>query len=99
KVSADIVLLGERLTPLTGAVETSRIMLRIIRENIAWAVCYNAAAVPLAAGGWLEPWMAAVGMSLSSLLVVLNALRLLRVGRTNAHALPQPRPTAAESHA
>jgi len=98
KVSADIVLLGERLAPLAGAIESSRGMLRIIRQNMTWAVFYNAAAVPLAAGGWLEPWMAAIGMSLSSLLVVLNALRLLKVRR--AGAAPQLRPAArAELHA
>jgi hypothetical protein len=79
KVSADLILLGDRLAPLTLAVNTARRTLRVIRQNIAWAVLYNAAAVPLALGGWLQPWMAAVGMSASSLLVVLNAMRLLRL--------------------
>ena len=51
---------------------------RIIRQNIAWAILYNLAAVPLAVSGLLAPWMAAIGMSLSSLIVVLNALRLHR---------------------
>jgi Cu2+-exporting ATPase len=54
---------------------------RIIRQNLVWAVFYNATAVPLAALGWLQPWMAAIGMSVSSLLVVLNAMRLVRVSR------------------
>ena len=48
-------------------------------ENIAWAIGYNLLALPLAASGALTPWMAAVGMALSSLLVTLNALRLARV--------------------
>ena len=80
KVSADLVLLGEGLAGLPCAVEVSRRLLRIIRENLGWAVLYNATAVPLAASGWIEPWMAALGMSASSLLVVLNAMRLLDRG-------------------
>jgi Cu2+-exporting ATPase len=78
KVSADIVMLGEGLAPLARGIQTARRSMRIIRQNIAWAVVYNAAAVPLAASGWLQPWMAAIGMSASSLLVSLNAMRLLR---------------------
>ena len=78
KVSADMVMLGENLAPLAQGIETARRCMRIIRENIAWAVLYNAAAVPLAASGQLQPWMAAIGMSMSSLLVTLNAMRLLR---------------------
>jgi Cu2+-exporting ATPase len=50
----------------------------IIRENFAWAILYNLLAMPMATLGLLAPWMAAIGMSLSSLLVVLNALRLKR---------------------
>jgi Cu2+-exporting ATPase len=52
-------------------------MLRVIRENLLWAAAYNLVAVPAAASGQLQPWIAAVGMSASSLLVVANALRLL----------------------
>jgi Cu2+-exporting ATPase len=101
KVSADLVLLGEGLGPLVGAVETSRRMLRVIRQNLTWALLYNLVAVPLAASGRLEPWMAALGMSMSSLLVVLNAMRLPVVtGPTpapQALAAPQlaPRTTRA----
>ncbi len=78
KVSADLILMGQDLAPLVAGVDTARWTLRIIRQNFLWAVVYNAVAVPLAAAGWLQPWMAAIGMSGSSLLVVLNALRLLR---------------------
>jgi P-type Cu2+ transporter len=78
RVSADLVLLGEGLGALVRAVEISRRLLRIVRQNLAWAVLYNLTAVPLAASGWIEPWMAALGMSASSLLVVLNAMRLLQ---------------------
>jgi len=77
RVSADVILLGDGLGGLVAGVDTARRMLRIIRENLAWAVIYNATAVPLAASGVLQPWMAAIGMSMSSLLVVLNALRIL----------------------
>jgi P-type Cu2+ transporter len=98
KVSADIVLLGQGLGPLALAVETSRRMMRIIRQNLVWAAFYNATAVPLAAAGWLKPWMAAVGMSASSLLVVLNATRLL--AHHDGHEPTAPRlPSAAQEAA
>jgi Cu2+-exporting ATPase len=87
RVSAGLILPGEVLAPLIDGVETARRMRRIIRQNLAWAVLYNATAVPIAAAGWLSPWMAAAGMSLSSLLVVLNAMRLLGDGGTRAPSL------------
>jgi Cu2+-exporting ATPase len=83
KVSADLVLLGDALAPLAGGIEAARRTMRIIRQNLAWAVIYNLAAVPMAAMGLLQPWMAALGMSASSLLVVLNAMRLLK-GRASS---------------
>ena len=90
KVSADVVLLGGSLAPLVAGVETARRCMRVIRQNMTWAIIYNAAAVPLAASGWLQPWMAAVGMASSSLLVVLNAMRLLeRPVRRIAARTPQ----------
>jgi P-type Cu2+ transporter len=78
KVSADMVLLGSALAPLAAGIETARRTLGVIRQNMWWAVLYNAIAVPIAAAGWLAPWAAALGMSASSLLVTLNAMRLLR---------------------
>ena len=77
--SADMVLLSENLKHLVTGVEMSRQTLRIIRQNFAWAIGYNLLAVPLAVMGLIAPWMAAIGMSLSSLVVVLNALRLRKV--------------------
>jgi Cu2+-exporting ATPase len=75
---ADMVLLSEHLPHLTEGVSMARRMLRIIRQNLAWALLYNLLAVPLAVTGHVAPWMAAIGMSASSLLVVVNALRLKR---------------------
>ena len=54
---------------------------QLIRQNLTWAVLYNASVMPLAVSGALKPWMAALGMSFSSLLVVANAARLVREGR------------------
>ena len=67
---------------------------RVIRQNIGWAIIYNLLAVPLAAAGALEPWMAAIGMSLSSLVVVVNALRLQR-GELNMTGSRQKSDTSA----
>lgn len=78
QTSAGIIMLGESLAPLTTAVEMSRKTMRIVRQNLAWAIVYNALALPLAAAGFVPPWLAAIGMSVSSLVVVLNALRLNR---------------------
>jgi P-type Cu2+ transporter len=88
RVSADLILLGDGLGGLVAGVDTARRMLSIIRENLAWAVIYNLTAVPLAASGVLQPWMAAIGMSMSSLLVVLNALRILSPALPRAPGTP-----------
>lgn len=76
QTTADMVLLTSHLEVVVGAVNTARRALSIIRQNIGWAIGYNMLALPLAAMGSIAPWMAALGMSLSSLLVVANALRL-----------------------
>jgi Cu2+-exporting ATPase len=81
QASADMVLLSEHLPHVAEGVVMARRMLAIVRENLAWALLYNLVAVPLAAAGLVLPWMAAIGMSASSLLVVVNALRLKRVSR------------------
>jgi Cu2+-exporting ATPase len=74
--AADLLLLHESLASLPLAVATARRALRVMRQNLIWALGYNLAAVPLAALGLISPWLAALGMSLSSLGVVLNARRL-----------------------
>jgi Cu2+-exporting ATPase len=76
RVSADAVLLSEHLSEIQHAIAHSRFAVRVIRQNFAWALCYNAVVLPLAALGLMTPWMAAIGMSVSSLVVVMNALRL-----------------------
>ena len=78
QASADLVALRGDLTTLPFAVRTARRTTAIIRQNLIWSAGYNLVSLPLAALGWVPPWLAAVGMSASSLLVVLNALRLAR---------------------
>ena len=76
RASADIVLLGNDLLALPRGVALARKTMKIVRQNLGWAFAYNFLAIPLAMMGWVTPWMAGIGMSLSSILVVLNALRL-----------------------
>jgi Cu2+-exporting ATPase len=77
---ADIILTGRDLAPLATAAAVSRLTLRVVRQNLAWATLYNLLALPLAATGLVTPLSAAAGMSLSSIVVVANALRLVRSG-------------------
>ncbi len=74
--ASDFLLLTDSLSALARGVVTARRMHKVIRQNLCWAVAYNLAAVPLAALTVVPPWLAAIGMSASSLLVVLNARRL-----------------------
>lgn len=78
QLHADCVLLGDGLQPLAEAVDAAGATLRVIRQNLAWAMCYNLAAIPAAALGLLNPWLSGIGMAASSAAVVLNALRLRR---------------------
>jgi Cu2+-exporting ATPase len=79
KTSADAVLLSNRLDALAQAFSLARRTRRVIIENLLWAALYNGLMLPFAALGWITPVWAAVGMSISSLTVVLNALRLTRL--------------------
>jgi Cu2+-exporting ATPase len=85
QLKADAVLLNGQLIQLVEALKTSRQTRRIIRQNLAWALAYNLCALPLAAAGMVPPWLAAIGMSASSLLVVLNALRLGKASTTQSY--------------
>ena len=77
QAQADLVLLSGRLQGLVDALDIAQRTWRIVRQNLAWAVAYNLVALPLAVAGVVTPWLAGLGMGTSSLLVVLNALRLL----------------------
>lgn len=78
KSRADVLLLSDRLGALTSLVQVGRKMLTIMRQNLLWAALYNLTAIPLAAFGFAPPWLAAIGMASSSLLVLANATRVLR---------------------
>lgn len=78
KSKADVLMLTEQLSQLSKLFEIGARFRRILRQNLAWAVGYNFIAIPLAMTGLATPWMAALGMSASSLLVMANAGRLLR---------------------
>ena len=73
---ADFVLLSSRVGDVAWAHRVARDAMRVLRQNLAWAVGYNAVCVPLALLGWFPPWAAGLGMAGSSLFVVLNALRV-----------------------
>jgi Cu2+-exporting ATPase len=75
---ADAVLFNGRLSAVADSARTAEHTMQIIRQNLCWATLYNAAAIPAAAFGLLNPWLSGVGMALSSAVVVFNALRLRR---------------------
>ena len=75
--AADVVVRAPRVGAIADAIGLSRATMRRVRENLALAVLYNAVAIPLAALGWLDPLTAAIAMSLSSVAVTSNAVRLL----------------------
>ena len=75
---ADVIVLSDRIEDLPLLFDTARRTLAIVRQNLRWALAYNAVSVPLALAGWLPPWLAGIGMAASSLVVVVNALRLTR---------------------
>lgn len=77
---ADAVLTSESLQPLSAALTLSYKASTIMKQNLIWAFVYNVIAIPVAMLGWVNPWIAGIGMSLSSLAVTLNAWRLRKVG-------------------
>jgi Cu2+-exporting ATPase len=85
---ADVVVLSNRLMDVFALIGMGRKTIRIVNQNLRWALAYNLVGVPLAMLGWLSPFLAGVGMALSSLGVVLNALRLSRRSSAVAEALP-----------
>ncbi|MGF1756254.1 HAD-IC family P-type ATPase, partial [Vibrio makurazakiensis] len=78
KASADMILLGDRLDKLLDSRLLALKTRKIIRENLAWSLGYNLLILPLAVAGLVAPYIAVVGMSASSIIVVSNSLRLLK---------------------
>ena len=78
RAHADAVITSNRLADLDVARRIAQRTRRVVRQNLAWAAAYNALSVPLALSGHLPPWAAGLGMALSSLVVIGNALRLSR---------------------
>jgi Cu2+-exporting ATPase len=77
--AADMILINNHVIHIYNGYQIARKTLQIIKQNLGWALLYNITAIPAAATGHVEPWLAAIGMSASSLVVVLNALRLNRI--------------------
>ncbi|COS40631.1 copper-transporting ATPase [Streptococcus pneumoniae] len=77
--AADITILGGDLSLLSQTINISQLTMRNIRQNLIWAFGYNIAGIPIAALGLLAPWIAGAAMTLSSVSVVTNALRLKRI--------------------
>ena len=101
QAKSDFIVLGGQLLAVGTLVAQARRTQRIVRQNLAWAAAYNAVCVPLAAAGWMPPWLAGLGMAASSLLVVANAARLARIpagpaggGEAGAGAAPLARQSA-----
>jgi Cu2+-exporting ATPase len=96
---SDLVLVSGGLDGLREALHTAQRTMRVVRQNLAWAVAYNLVALPLAVAGYVTPWLAGLGMAGSSLLVVANALRLLpgrdAAGATHATGVGEAGRTAA----
>jgi len=76
KLNSDAVLLNSHMSVLNIAFQSAYRTRKIIKQNMSWAICYNLLMLPMAAMGWIPPYFAALGMSLSSLIVVFNSLRL-----------------------
>ena len=78
RAQSDFVVLGEQLMAIPQAQAQSRETMRVVRQNLGWAAAYNIVGVPMAMVGWMPPWAAGLGMAVSSLVVVANAMRLAR---------------------
>jgi Cu2+-exporting ATPase len=96
QLRADAVLLGNSLDGILSLMSASSKAMRLVKENLGWALAYNAAVLPLAAAGWLSPWEAALGMGASSLVVLLNALRPIvppAPWKASSSSFPSPSPS------
>jgi Cu2+-exporting ATPase len=97
QLGADVVLLNERLDSIPATLRLAARAMRLARQNIAWALAYNAVALPLAAMGWIGPWEAALAMGASSLTVLANALRPLEEPPWKASTSSSPSPSPSYS--
>ena len=88
QAQSDCVIQGGRVMDVALTVQQARATLRIVKQNLAWAALYNAVSIPLALVGWMPPWLAGLGMAGSSLLVIVNALRLTGNGAVPASGTP-----------
>lgn len=79
--AADAVFIGDKLLPVALAIRVARGTMRVVRQNFTFAIGYNMLAVPLALFGYVTPLVAAIAMSVSSLIVVANSLRLARMAQ------------------
>jgi Cu+-exporting ATPase len=77
--AADITLMRGDLNSISDAIRMSHLTMANIKQNLFWALAYNVIGIPIAAAGFLAPWLAGAAMALSSVSVVLNALRLQRM--------------------
>ena len=96
QLRADLVLLGNSLDGILAARTVAGRAMRVVRQNIGWALAYNALALPLAAAGLVGPWEAALAMGASSLSVLLNALRPLEsdpAWKASTSSSPSPSPS------
>ena len=78
QAQSDFVILGSSLQAVAGSYRLARDTMQVVRQNLSWAAAYNLIGIPLAMMGLVPAWLAGLGMALSSLLVVMNALRLVR---------------------
>ena len=81
RAAADLILLNSEIEAVPEALAIARATLRTIRQNLFWAFFYNALGIPLAALGFMSPILCAAAMGLSDVVVIGNALRLLRMGK------------------
>lgn len=82
QAQSDYVIQGGQVMDVVRTLQLARSTMRVVRQNLGWAALYNSIAVPMALVGWMPPWLAGLGMAGSSLLVIVNALRLA----SNTHA-------------
>jgi Cu2+-exporting ATPase len=90
RTQADMVITGRSLARVSRAFELAPRVVGVVRQNLAWAFAYNLLALPLAATGFIPPWAAAIGMSISSLIVVANGRRAGRLPRSTATERARP---------